>query len=187
METESLQMLITKFLDGEITSDERQVLQTYLDKDPDAQKLLQQMEKFHHQGQQAVIDKVYNKGLPFDEIFDKAWQDSRTFPVNKPTRLYRWANFAAGLAAGLVISLTAYLIFSNGTSDITISQVANSANGSSSARVTRVASPQLRTLPRRPVVHNVDWYLLTNEDGDKWLVEGRRDDLARPAIYHGDL
>jgi hypothetical protein len=175
METETLQMLITKFLDGEITSDERKILQTYLDKAPEAQKLFQQMKQLNHESQQAVADEVLNKGLAFDDIFEKAWQDSRTLPANKPTRLYRWANFAGGLAAGLMIGLAAHFVLLSAPSDTM-----------STPPISRIQG-----LPRRferpSVIHNVDWYHLTNKAGEQWLIEGYRDDLATPAVYHGDL
>lgn len=184
METETLQMLITKFLDGEITSDERKLLQTYLDKDPEAQKLFQRMDQLHHQGQQAVTEEVFKKGLPFDEIFVTAWQDSLPLPINKPTRFYRWANFAAGLAAGLMIGLTAHFILLPDSLSTPTSPPVSTVSSHAAPTSIQVFP---RHLGRPPVIHNVDWYHLTNKAGEQWLIEGYRDDLATPAVYHGDL
>lgn len=184
METETLQMLITKFLDGEITSDEGKVLQRYLDKNPDAQKLFQQMEQLNQQSQQSVTDEVLNKGLPFDELFEKAWQRSYNLPADRPMRFYSWLRFGVGLAAGLMIGLAAhFFIFPDSFSTTTSPPVST---------VSSHAGPQViegfpNYLGRPPVIHNVDWYHLTNKAGEQWLIEGCRDELMTPAVYHGDL
>ena len=187
MENETLQTLITKYLDGEINPDENNLLQAHLNKNPEGRNLFEKMHQIHDESQNAVFNEILNRGRIFDEVFEDAWQRSSILSVNKSMPLYRWANFAAGLAAGLIISLAAYFVFSPRISSVTNPQVVNITNSGYSPRVMKITPSQLRTLPRRPVTHNVDWYLLTNEDGDKWLVEGRRDNIATPVIYHGDL
>jgi hypothetical protein len=184
MENETLQTLITKFLDGEITSDERKFLQTHLGTEPEAQKLFQQMEQLNHHSQHAVTEEVFNKGRPFDEIFDKAWQHAGNVHVQRPVRFYRCANFAAGLAAGLMIGLAAhFFVFPDSSSTPTSSPVSTI----SSYAGPRVIQDFPRHLSRPPVIHNVDWYHLTNKAGEQWLIEGCRDELMTPAVYHGAL
>ena len=187
MENEKFQILITKYLDGEIDPDENKLLQTHLDENPEARNLFMKMRQIHKESQDALSNEIMNESSAFDDIFENAWQHSDIFSANKPMRLNRLANFAAGLAAGLIISLTVYFVFSPENSNITNPQIANVTDNGTSPRVMKIASPQLKTFPRRPVTHNVDWYILTNEDGDKWLVEGHRDDMATPVIYHGNL
>jgi len=184
MENETLQILITKFLDGEIASDERKALQRHLDKDPEAQKLFQRMEQLNHHSQQAVTEAVFNKGRPFDETFDKAWQKSDNAPVQRPLLLYRWANFAAGLAAGLMIGLAAHFVIFPDSSSTTTSPPVSTVSSHAGPKVIQ-GFP--RHLGRPPVIHNVDWYHLTNKAGEQWLIEGCRDELMTEAVYHGDL
>ena len=32
-----------------------------------------------------------------------------------------------------------------------------------------------------------DWYNFTDKQGNKWLVEGLREDIVKPAVYHDGL
>ncbi len=47
--------------------------------------------------------------------------------------------------------------------------------------------PGLAADPAGDVVLNVDWYNFTDKQGNKWLVEGLRENMVKPAAYYEGL
>lgn len=180
---ETLEILIGKYIDGEITPSEQGMLDGAMEKDAKVKELLEQLTELHEAGAEAVGSQVVDKGKPAEEIITRAWRGRRHGPANVFSG-GAW-RFAAGLAAGLLIGLVLHLVVSGGSQsggdEIEPRVVAN--NTADQIEVQRAALPPMG----RDVIRNVDYYRFTDEDGGQWLVEGLRENIVRPAVYYGDL
>ena len=100
--------------------------------------------------------------------------------------MIHWLRFATGLAAGLAIGLGVHFSLTRPEAGIN-TYPTNIVNNRADPTAIQNPAVQFRGFNRPPVIHNVDWYYMTNDTGDKWLIEGHRDGLARPVINYGDL
>ena len=97
--------------------------------------------------------------------------------------------FAAGLAAGLVMGLALHfvlpLVSAPGSDPLGPDVVARDTQNDAGAG--RPAFTGLAVDPAGDAVLNVDWYNFTDKRGNKWLVEGLRENVVRPAVYYEGL
>ena len=105
MKQEMLEILIGKYLDGEITPSEQQILQKELERNPQAKELLEQMQDLHERSCEAVASEINGSGKEAGEIFNHAWQRQAANPLRRVLKINGRLRFAAGLAAGLIIGL----------------------------------------------------------------------------------
>jgi hypothetical protein len=189
LDNETLELLMGKHLDGEISSAEARLLQTHLDGDAGACQLLDQLQDLHRSSQEAVTEAVLGQGRSAQDIIDAALQQSRG---NRPLRLLRrvvFSQFAAGLAAGLLIATAGLLAFSKPVGQQQPSKMAQQEAGTGLVRDAGMAprlaeSPQ----PNNRIQRNVDWIVFTDKQGEHYLLEGLREDRRiRPAVYQGDF
>ena len=110
MTQETLEILIGKYLDGEITPSEKQILQTELDSDPHAKELLEQLQALNERSCEVVTTQIIGRGKEAEEIFEQAWQRQAANPLRRILKMDGRLRFAAGLAAGLVIGLLMHFI-----------------------------------------------------------------------------
>jgi len=189
MTQEILEMLIGKYLDGEITSSERQMLEAAMESDPDARELLEQLQDLHQQSREVISSEVLDKGKTAEEIFERAWRRRTKNPLHRVLRISGRLRFAAGLAAGLVIGLTLHFalpVRSVTKNDVVPEKmVAQSTTGRADAEEQSTQSFQSNRTPN--VSRNVDWYNFTDENGDQWLIEGFRENIVTPVAYRPDL
>lgn len=189
LDQEALEILMGRQLDGEISSAEARLLQDHLQQDPNTRQLLDQLQDLHVQSQEAVTETVQSQGCSALDIIESAIHQTE-----RPARLH-WVKkclgpqFAAGLAAGLLISAGALLLFGPKTSQ-------TPPVHTSQRPVT--SSPVLNTDPpldygdwptQTPhVQRNVDWIMFTDPQGERYLIEGLREARrVRPAVYQGDF
>ncbi|MBN1818188.1 MAG: hypothetical protein JW828_12580 [Sedimentisphaerales bacterium] len=175
MSQEMLEILIGKFLDGEITPAEKRLLDERIACDESAGRLFEQWQ-FLHQQMQQTADAQMGLGRSAEEIFKQAWRQSRSSTVQGAARFLSRMRFITGLAAGLILGLGIHFALLNASEKptgmegtTTIAEVnpvdnRNPVNGSSS----------LATMSARPVSRNVDWYNFTDSSGNEWMVEGYR-------------
>jgi anti-sigma factor RsiW len=189
MTQEMLEIMIGKFLDGEITPSEQRLLEAELDRDPQAKELLGQLQEIHERCSEAVALELLGRGGAPEEIFERAWQRRSRQPLRSITKMRRHVRFAAGLAAGLAMGLALHFVL-----PIVSSPGGDPAGPNVVARGTRnevnaeqPAFPGLAADPAGDVILNVDWYNFTDKQGNKWLVEGLREDMVKPAAYYGGL
>lgn len=184
MTQEILEMLIGKYLDGEITSSERQMLEAAMESDPSARELLEQLQDLHQRSREVISSEVLDKGKTAEEIFEQAWRRRTRNPLHR-IRLGGLLRFTAGLAAGLVIGLTLHFalpVRSMPKNDVAPEKmVAQSTTGQAD---TEELSPPNST---QNVSRNVDWYSFTDENGDQWLIEGYRQSIVKPVAYSPGL
>ena len=189
MTQEMLEILIGKYLDGEITPSEQQILQTELDCNPKAKELLEQFQDLHERSCEAVASEIIGRGKEAGEIFERAWQRQAANPLRRILKMNGRLRFAAGLAAGLIIGLMLHfvlpLVSTSQRPDVPMNIVAKNAGNQMDADQLTYPEPLIN--PAVNSLRNVDWYSFTDNQGNQWLVEGLRENTVRPAAYYGDL
>jgi anti-sigma factor RsiW len=189
MTQEMLEILIGKYLDGEITPSEQQILQTELDCNPKAKELLEQLQDLHERSCEAVASEIIERGKEAEEIFERAWQRQAANPLRRVLKMNGQLRFAAGLAAGLAIGLILHfvlpLVSTTQSPDVPAKIVAQNAGNQMDAEQQTYPQPLIN--PAGNSLRNVDWYSFTDKQGNQWLVEGLRENMVRPAVYYGDL
>ena len=189
MTDEMLEILIGKYLDGEMTPSERNILEAALEGDSEARELFERLQDLHQSGRQVVASEICRRGKAAEEIFEQAWRQQTNRSARRVMKVGGHLRFAAGLAAGLVIGYAVHfapLMRSTPQS----SQTPPSGIARELDNLTDVHRPALLMLPSDGagnVIRNVDWYSFTDEAGDQWLIEGFRESIVRPAVYHGGL
>jgi anti-sigma factor RsiW len=189
MKQEILEILIGKYLDGEITPSEQQILQAELQRDSKAKGLLEQLQDLHERSCQAVTSEIIGRGKDAEEIFERAWRRRKARPLRRILKMDGRLRFAAGLAAGLAIGLLLHFVLpfvsTSQSPDVPTNMLAQNTDTQMDAE--QLNYPQTPTEPAGNPLRNVDWYSFTDKQGNQWLIEGLREDTVRPAAYYGDL
>jgi anti-sigma factor RsiW len=188
MTEEMLEILIGKYLDGEMTPSEQQILQKRLDSDSHAKELLEQLQALNERSCEAVASEIIGRGKEAEEIFEQAWQQQAANPLHRILKMDGRLRFAVGLAAGLAIGLMLHFVLpfvpTPQSPDVPANIVAQRQGNQTDAELT---FPQPLMDPAGNAICNVDWYSFTDNQGNQWLVEGLRENIVRPAAYYGDL
>jgi hypothetical protein len=189
MTQEMLEILIGKYLDGEITPSEQHILQTELDSNPQAKELLEQLQDLHERSCQAVASEIIERGKEAGEIFERAWQRRAANPLRRVLKMNGRLRFAAGLAAGLIIGLVLHFVlpFASTPESPPVKADMLAQNTDNQIDAEQFTLPESLTNPAENTLRNVDWYSFTDKQGNQWLIEGLRENMVRPAAYYGDL
>ena len=197
MNQELLEILIGKYLDGEITPSEQHILEDQLNADPQAEELLKQFQNLHERCGEVVTSELLGRGKTSEEILTKAYQQQSKSPLRHLTsnplrrivKVGGYMRFAAGVAAGLIIGLALHFVLLSNqtlqTERTPSSTVAQNTNNNMNPDIQRASLLQTRNAPG--ISRNVDWYNFTDEKGNQWLVEGYRENTVRPAVYDGRI
>jgi len=189
MTEEMLEILIGKYLDGEITPTEQRMLEQTLQKDSQAKELFEQLQDLHRASCEAINSEILDRGKTAEEVFERAWGQRTKHPLRRVINISGHLRFATGLAAGLIIGLTLHFALSGqpiSTSyEAPTSMVAQKVSSISDDIRPKSQSPMPGSSEN--VIRNVDWYSLTDENGKQWLVERVRQNVVRPAVYHEGL
>jgi len=189
MTQEMLEIMIGKYLDGEITPSEQRLLEAELDRDPQAKELLAQLREMHERCGEAVVSELLGRGEAPEEIFERAWRRRSMQPLRSMPKIRDHVRFAAGLAAGLVMGLALHFVLPIVSTpggepagpDIVVRDTQSEVDAE------QQALEGLAVDPTGEMILNVDWYNFTDKQGNKWLVEGLREDTVRPAAYYDGL
>jgi len=184
-----LEILIGKYLDGEITPSEQHILQVELDSDPQAKELLQQLQYLHECSSEVVASEIIGTGKEADEIFEQAWQRQAANPLRRILKIDSRLRFVTGLAAGLAIGLILHFVLPFVSMPQSPPDPANmlAQNAGNQMDAEQLIFPQPLMDPAGNSLRNVDWYSFTDNQGNQWLIEGLRENTVRPAAYYGDL
>jgi anti-sigma factor RsiW len=195
MNQEMLEILIGKYLDGEITPSEQRILEEKLNADPQAEELLKQFQNLHERCGEVVTSELLEQGKTPEEILNKAYQQQSVSPLrhlasNPILRIVKiggFMRFAAGVAAGLIIGLALHFVLLSNQANQIERPASNivAQNNNTNPDIQRASMPQTRNTPG--VIRNVDWYNFTDDKGNQWLVEGYRENTVRPAVYDGRI
>ena len=179
---EMLEILIGKYIDGEITPSEQKMLDGAMEKDAKVRELAEQLTELHEASTEAITGEVIETGKSAEQIIDLAWEAKA--PRKKKLGSGVW-RFAAGLAAGLLIGLTLHFVLAEsakGGGDEIQPEIVADASGNRT-EIQQIAPP----VRSRDIIRNVDYYSFTDKEGGRWLVEGLREGMARPAVHYGNL
>lgn len=189
MTEEMLEILIGKYLDGEITPSEQQILQKRLDSDSHAKELLEQLQALNERSCEAVASEIVGRGKEAEEIFEQAWRRQAANPLHRILKMDGRLRFAVGLAAGLAIGLMLHFVLPFVSTHPNPPEPANmlAQDTDNQMNAEQFAVPESLSNPAENTLRNVDWYSFTDNKGNQWLVEGLRENVVRPAAYYGDL
>ncbi|MFC1780654.1 hypothetical protein ACFLZ8_00130 [Planctomycetota bacterium] len=189
MSKQMFEILVGKYLDGEITPSEQRILESHLNKEPESEKLLRRLYDLHEGCGDLVSSKLLRQGKRPEEIFEMAWQKSTKKPL-KRFKIGGYIKFMGGVAAGLLLGLSLHFALSDTSSTIQsepaieVAAVNQAINDIESARPD---DSQLIPQIRNNITNNVDLYTFTDEQGNQWLLEGYRQNVVKPAIYRRGL
>jgi hypothetical protein len=177
---DKLEILIGKFLDGEISPAEQRWLDDELERNEDARELLEQLRTLNACSREAVTAKLDQPASSPGEILQRAWRQHERPAWRRVVSADGHLRFAVGLAAGFALGLILHfvLVWGDPSARAPMSPTAGPVD------VPTIVYP---TRDPRPVMRNVDWYGFTDQAGRQWLVEGIREGSVRPAVYNGDL
>ncbi len=185
-----LEILIGKFLDGEISPAEQRWLDEELERNQEARELLEQLQTISECSREAVTSGVIEQGRGPEEILERTWQRHKGTLWRRIVRADGHLRFAVGIAAGFLMGLSLHFALTWGgpaaapAPEPPVAVDFNSPGRDYAERGSGGAPGGSRT---QPVMRNVDWYTFTDQTGNQWLVEGVREGLVQPAAYHGDL
>jgi len=186
-----LEVLIGKFLDGEISPSEQRFLDRALQRDGQARELLDQFRSLHECSREMIVTEVLDPGADSGDIFERAWQRNKKPSWRRIVIVDGHLRFAAGLAAGLILGVFLHfaLVWNAGTPGGPAHEPVVAGHVPVDARLSAdgEAMQSLRLPHSDRVTRKVDWVSFTDDAGHQWLVEGIREGLARPAAYYGDL
>lgn len=179
---DTLEILISRRLDDEITPIEDQLLEETLAADPAAMTLFEQLGRLHRAGR-CGMEQQLRQGQPAQTIVRAALRSRSGASTLATLRSWCCSRFTTGLAAGVLIAVTLQMALSR--------QPVDTTEPFASTGVETHAAPQTLPVTRvngnSRVQRNIDWYRFTDEEGNLWVVEGLREDKVRPAVYDEDL
>jgi anti-sigma factor RsiW len=183
-----LEILIGRLIDGEISPGERLILEREIAANGPAKELLEQLRSLREKGCQAVAAEV-SGGASADQIFERAWQQSRKSSYRRIVRIDGYLRFAVGLAAGLILGLALHFVMVSGAkAPIQTAGPVQIAKAAPRPMDVQAAAPQLvGHNVSRPTTGEVDYYVFTSPTGEQWLVEGVREGMVKTADYRGKL
>ena len=191
MNEDMTELLMGKFLDGEITPAEQQFLEAEMRQNPQARQLMRELEQLHELTEQVLASELIEKGRSAEETFKRAAQQTPLRHEHRRIKLNWWQRAAAGAAAALLVCLSIYVAFSQskgGPIEIETQQPAPQI-----ARLEPPGDPDIRSdstiYPVQPVRYGPrpDFYFFQAPDGAKWLIENTPQNQVRRAVYNGDI
>ena len=146
MNQEMLEILIGKYLDGEITPSEQQILETQLNKDPQSEMLLRQFQDLHERSSEVVTSELLGQGKTPEEIFELAYKRQSKNPFSKIAAHRGYIRFVTGVAAGLILGLALHFVLPAASTipNESTTQIAAAPNTNNQADL------QMRRLPQYP-------------------------------------
>ena len=181
---DKVEVLIGKLLDGEISPLEQRLLDRQLEQDARARALLEQLRVLHECSGQVVAREVRSGGADPQDVFERAWRQSKGSAWGRVVCIGGLPRFAAGLAAGFILGLILHFVPVGGSKapidnagEMTIADAGNPNQ----------VQPVLERPDSPRVTREVEWYGFTDQAGNRWLVEGFREGVATPVSYRGDL
>jgi hypothetical protein len=176
MNQDMLEILIGKYIDGEITSAENDILQNQLEQNPDNKILLEQLQQLNNSCRSAIVTNVIEAGKAPNQVMESAFKNTYSISSIFNNGFIR---FAIGLAAGLVLSFMIQQIYiGNKPAQPTKPELV------AFDPYNNITSPDLTTGTIPGTQRKVDLISFTDELGNEWLVEGYRKNMAVPAMYN---
>ena len=185
MDNDRLEILMGKFFDGEIEPSEQRLLDAQLDKDPQNRRLFDQYRALHTLAQ-AEVAPLAEAGRSFESVFDAAWKTSRRGQrrfVRAPLGIVR---FVSGMAAGLLLAVLVQFSMRSSLPAETPADPGPTAQAASHSGPDRVLTRAVGNAAA-PVIKDVDYYYYTDENGQRWLIEGYRENIRTQLVSYQDM
>jgi anti-sigma factor RsiW len=176
-----IEVLINRYLDGEISAREMEDLRSMVEGDDEARDLFGQMQQLHHACQEAVQTRVLQPGRPVEDLIASAWDGRNSHAWTGRARRIVFSPFAYGLAAGLLIALCAHLLLTSlqppaAIPGVSFRRVAAPMNVGKQGMVTTASADEFSQEDRLP---QVNYYSYTDSQGTKWIIEGVSEERVR--------
>ena len=180
MDAEKLEILISKYIDSEITPDEQLMLELELKHNPESQELLHEMVEMHKFTSEA-FEMQASENKSFEDVYSAAQEQIKPKNIK-----FSWLRFSSGLAAGLFVGI--FLQFGVNVNSTTPRNYALHGNNQQLQNAAVSASPIGGAVPvttsnqNRPVIRNVDVYHYTDQNGKQYIITGYRDNMVKPVV-----
>jgi hypothetical protein len=177
-----LEVLINRYLDGEISAREMEDLRAMVDGDDEARDLFGQMQQLHHACQEAVQTHVLQPGLPVEDLIARAWEGRTWRAWTGKAKRVVFSQFTYGLAAGLVVAVGAYLLLTSlqpsaSTPGVGLRRLAAPVNaGRQGEGMPTTLADETSQEERLP---QVNYYSYTDSQGTQWIIEGVSEERVR--------
>lgn len=167
----NIEGLINKYLDGEITARELEDLRQVIHSDPAAAGLFEQMQQVDRYCQEAISRYVLNSGRPVEDLLAGLWPTHRLSLLAERFRQVLHARFAVGLAAGLILGLSAAFVW------LWLQRpVGPDQNG-----------PERGPLVEEEVLPRINLYYYRDSQGNLWAIEGLSQERVQNVAYQCDF
>ncbi|MBP8303970.1 MAG: hypothetical protein KBE04_07575 [Phycisphaerae bacterium] len=168
-----LEVLINRYLDGEISAREMEDLRARLDSDGQAKGLFEEMQALHRSCQEAIHTYVLQPCRPVEDMIAEAWQGHNRGRVwAGRVRRAVFSPFARGLAAGLLVGLSLHLALSYLGSGPVKPADRRVVSSPIPATARFSAAAVAEDLSQGDLLPQVDYYTFTDSQGIQWLIEG---------------
>ena len=178
-----IEVLINRYLDGEISAREMEDLRSMVEGDDEARDLFGQMQQLHHACQEAVQTRVLQPGRPVEDLIASAWDGRNSHAWAGRARRIVFSQFAYGLAAGLLIAVCAYLLLTSLQPSASTSTGVGARMVGTPMNVGRqggvVASALADESSQEDRLPQVNYYSYTDSQGTKWIIEGVSEERVR--------
>ena len=191
MNESMLEILISKYLDSEITPAEQKLLDEELQNNPDARQLLSELEQLQSLSQEFVQDEVVETGRSADDIIEQALAVARKPRVKTPLGYRPWYQDPISLAASFLLAMGLVSMWATMVQQPRVSGPANqdmvaqsplngtpgsAVQGSADAtsherRMIRLGDPQPEGV--NPSGQSGQWsqvYVIVDAQGNRWIV-----------------
>ncbi len=177
-----IEVLINRYLDGEISAREMEDLRSMVEGDDEARDLFGQMQQLHHACQEAVQTRVLQPSRPVEDLIASAWEGRTPRAWTGKARRILFSQFTYGLAAGLVVAIGAHLLLASlypsastsaGLGPRMTTLLNPGRQGGAATTAFADESSQEERLPQ------VNYYSYTDSEGTQWVIEGVSEERVR--------
>ena len=177
-----LEILIGRYLDGEISPAQEQVLHEELEQNAEARELFEQLQSLDETVRTTIDREVISRGDRPEVMFERAWRQGNSVFWRRIIAAAGGARFTTGLAAGFLLAvLLHFVVVGNGGRQAQpIEPPGRGLNPPAGTTLVSDRGDQWTNPADRPVIRDVDWYIFTDDEGNQWLVEGVQEGVARP-------
>lgn len=193
MNEEMRDILISKFIDSEITPAEQRLLDEELASNPESRQLLNDLQQIDDQAGQLIQDTLQLSTASPESHFQKACQKIPPSQSDRRRIGWRITTWAASLAACLAIAWTVWIMMADQKTPPANSEPTNPVvaqldePGIQPAVEPRFKPRWIRDITPNHRAYDIDWYTYTDQSGSEYLVEMYRDKNVTTASHNEGL
>lgn len=187
MMNEMTEILISKYLDSEITPAEQRMLDKALAESNEARAYFEAMLLLKDQSEQVLAEEVLERCQPAETIIAQAFAQADR-PRHYQFKVPAWMRVAATIAAGFILGVIALAFWQSRDAQLP-EPVEPTVADTQTVDGTQLAAdePVTPSLPSVPLRRRVEYYPFRDRQGEEYLIERYRDSAVAPVGYQGDL